>query len=101
MTEFMGTEATLYVDRGRYEVHPEKPGGPYREKVMGTGERGLDFYFQPDGEFLHLSNWIECIRSRQKPLCPAEAGVQAVQASHLANASLRLGKTISWPDIVK
>lgn len=91
MTEFMGTEATLYIDRGRYEVHPEKPGGKYREKVVGTGERGLDFYNQPDGELLHLSNWIECVRSRQKPRCPAEAGVQAVQASHLANASLRSG----------
>ncbi len=24
MIEFMGTEATLYLDRGRYEVHPER-----------------------------------------------------------------------------
>lgn len=101
MTEFMGTEATLYIDRGRYEVHPEKPDGAYREKVVGTGNRGLDFYDKPDGELLHLSNWIECIRSRATPRCPAEVGVEAVYASHLANASLRTGNVARWQDIVK
>src|SRR5262245_19958397 len=24
MIEFMGSDATLYIDRGRYEVHPER-----------------------------------------------------------------------------
>ena len=41
MCEFMGSEATLYIDRGRYEVHPErrsklKPS----ELILGDGPRG-------------------------------------------------------------
>ena len=75
MSEFMGTEATLYIDRGRYEVIPErrsklKPS----ELILGEGPRGSDFYDQPDGELLHLTNWIECIRSRKKPNCPGRGG---------------------------
>ena len=97
MFEFMGTEATLYIDRGRYEIHPErrsklKPS----ELILGAGPRGADFYDQPDGELLHLTNWVECVRSRKTPACPAEAGVSAASAAHLANRSLRRGKMAKW-----
>src|SRR5262249_3537040 len=44
MLEFMGTDATLYLDRGRYEIHPERGKGEYEEWVLGTGRRGQDFY---------------------------------------------------------
>lgn len=90
MMEFMGTEATLYCDRGRYEFHPE-PGSDatYRELILGTGTRGQDFYDEPNGELLHLTNWIECIRSRAEPNAPVKAGVHAAAAAHLANHALR------------
>src|SRR6185436_8422046 len=75
MAEFMGTEATLYIDRGRYEVIPErrsklKPS----ELILGDGPRGADFYNKPDGELLHLTNWVDSIRTRKQPRCPAEIG---------------------------
>ncbi|MFQ5734097.1 MAG: Gfo/Idh/MocA family protein [Planctomycetaceae bacterium] len=95
MTEFMGTDATLYCDRGRYEIHPErhrriKPS----ELVLGTGPRGRDFYDKPDGESVHLVNWIEAVRSRKPPSAPAEAGVGSAAAAHLANKALREGKVV-------
>jgi predicted dehydrogenase len=92
--EFMGTEGTLYIDRGRYEIHPDwnKKGKP-EELVLGTGRRGADFYDKPDGELLHLTNWVECVRSGKKPNSPAESGVAAAAAAHLANQALRTGQT--------
>ena len=79
MTEFMGSEGTLYVDRGRYEVIPDrgKKKPEPSSLVLGTGEKGLDFYDKPDGELLHLLNWVECVRDRSKKVaCPAEAGAR-------------------------
>ena len=98
MIEFMGSEATLYLDRGRYEIIPERRSTKVKasEMVVGAGQRGLDFYEKPDGELLHLTNWIECIRSRAKPNCPAEAGVSAASSAHLANKALRSGQTAEW-----
>ena len=97
MVEFMGTEGTLYVDRGRYEVIPDrgKKGTP-SQLVLGTGEKGLDFYDKPDGELLHLADWVEAIRTGKKPTCPVEAGVSAASAAHLANQSLRTGQIAVW-----
>ena len=41
MIEFMGTEATLYVDRGRYEIIPDrgKKKPKPSELILGTGPR--------------------------------------------------------------
>jgi predicted dehydrogenase len=108
MTEFMGTEGTLYIDRGRYEVHPERKRGykgeylenPLKlsEYVLGEGPRGRDFYENPDGEMLHLSNWLECIRTRKQPNAPAEAGAIAAAAAHLGNIAFRTGKVAKWSE---
>lgn len=109
MTELMGTEATLYIDRGRYEVIPEPKRGPQgqlldnplkaSEWVLGDGPRGADFYKNPDGEALHIGNWVECIRTRRKPACPAEEGVKSSNGSHLANLALRRGQVVQWADV--
>lgn len=98
MLEFMGSDGTLYLDRGRYEIHPERNKGKYEEHVLGQGKRGQDFYDKPDGELLHLTNWIECVRSRKKPNAPVEAGVSAASAAHLANQALRSDKVAKWSE---
>jgi predicted dehydrogenase len=96
MITFMGTDATLYIDRGRYEIHPERGKGEYKELVLGSGKRGQDFYDKPDGELLHLTNWIDCVRSRKPPTAPVAAGVSGASAAHLANQALRKGQVAVW-----
>ena len=107
MLEFMGSNATLYLDRGRLEVIPERkrdshnrnpgiPIVPELQMILGTGPKGADFYDQPDGELLHLSNWLECIRSRKTPASPVEAGVSAASAAHLGNIALRTDSIAHW-----
>jgi predicted dehydrogenase len=98
MLEFMGSDATLYLDRGRYEVIPERGKKVEAQQlVLGSGPKGADFYDKPDGELLHLTNWVECVRSRKRPNCPAEAGVSAASAAHLGNIAFRGGKVAEWP----
>jgi predicted dehydrogenase len=97
MITFMGTSGTLYIDRGRYELTPEPGQGKVEELILGTNpHKGADFYDKPDGELLHLTNWVECVRSRQKPNAPAEAGVQAAAAAHLGNRAYRDGLVVGW-----
>ncbi|MDW8244279.1 MAG: Gfo/Idh/MocA family oxidoreductase [Thermogemmata sp.] len=98
MCEFRGTEATLYVDRGRYEIIPDRGKQKPEAKtvILGAGPKGLDFYDKPDGELLHLTNWIACIRDRSRSVaCPAEAGVLAAAAAHKANRALPMFPTRS------
>ena len=91
-------EDTIYIDRGRYELIPERKSKlKASEWILNEGlPRGADFYPQPDGELLHLTNWVECVRSRKKPTAPAEAGVLAAASAQLANQALRSGQMAHW-----
>jgi len=98
--EFLGTEGSLFLDRGALLFTPE-PGRKAKpeEIILGTNiERGLDFYDKPDGEVLHLTNWVEAVKAKKKPNCPAEAGVGAAAAAHLANQALRSGQVATWKE---
>ncbi len=97
---FMGSEANLYVDRGAMIVTPElrsKKVTP-QELILGTEpkHRGADFYDKPDGELVHLTNWVDCVRSRKAPTAPAEGGVASAGAAHLANQALRNSGVAEW-----
>lgn len=98
MIELMGTDGTLYLDRGRYELYPETRTNKfaYEEWVLGAGPRGADFYGNPNGELLHLTDWIEAVRARRPPAAPVEAGVSSAAAAHLANQALRSGQVAKW-----
>jgi predicted dehydrogenase len=99
MCEFMGTEATLYTDRGRFELIPEPRSKQKPEElILGTGPRGRDFYDRPDGELLHLTDWIDAIRNRRHPSAPVEAGVRAAAAAHLGNQAFRGSGVAQWWD---
>ena len=90
--EVLGTDASVYLDRGRLEVVPERGRKAVAvSDIVGTGPPGADFYDKPDGERLHLQNWIDCVRSRAEPAAPVRAGVSAAGAAHLANKALRAG----------
>ncbi len=97
MITFMGTDGTLYIDRGRYEITPENGKGKPEALILGSNPRkGADFYDKPDGELLHLTNWVDCVRSRNKPNAPVEAGVFAAAAAHLGNRAYRTGQVADW-----
>jgi predicted dehydrogenase len=98
MIEFMGTEGTMYIDRGRFELIPEARGQQRREEmILGDGPRGRDFYEQPNGELLHLTDWIDAIRNNRQPSAPIAAGVSAAAAAHLANQAYRENRVATWP----
>ena len=88
--EFMTNEGTLYIDRGRFEFFPDHNKKlPAISRILGQGRAGADFYDQPDGELLHLAEWIGAIREGKKTSCPVTAGVMSAAAAHLANKALR------------
>jgi predicted dehydrogenase len=97
---FMGTEANLYVDRGAYILTPELRSKKAKAEQVIIGRdpthRGADFYDVPDGELVHLTNWIESVKTRKPPTAPAEGGVSSASAAHLANMALRNGGVAVW-----
>jgi len=44
----------------------------------------------------HMGNFFDCVESRRKPISDIESQQRSVSTCHLANISLRLGRTLNW-----
>ena len=45
---------------------------------------------------LNERDWLDCIKSRNRPFCEVEDGHRVATTCNLANMSLRLGRSIKW-----
>lgn len=96
--ELRGTQGTLYVmNSGQgYEVVPER-GGQFQDPaprmeartVKGSGGNS-------DLTTLHARDFLDCMRSRQKPKADVEIGHRSTSMSLMANVSLEVGQRLEW-----
>jgi predicted dehydrogenase len=83
---FEGTEGTIYVDRNKIESTPAKI---LEEPLTDKDQR---VYFSDN----HFRNWLDCIKSRQDPICTAEIGARSADICHLANVGYAMRRPLKW-----
>ena len=96
---FYGTNGALFSDRLGFEVYPEpKPAtGPGSSGAVGAGFRmERKETSAEDATGLHLKNFIDCVRSRERPAADVEIGHRASIVAHLANIAYLTGRKIHW-----
>ncbi len=47
----------------------------------------------------HLQNWLDCIRTRQRPISDVELGHRSITVCHLANITRWLGRRLKWDPV--
>jgi predicted dehydrogenase len=99
---FYGTKGTLYADRVGFELYPEPKGefGPGAVHAADGDSEGFQTTYQQvrgrDTTDLHIRNFLQCVRSRQKPAADVETGHRSTIVPHLGNIALRTGHKIHW-----
>src|SRR5262252_3193439 len=93
--EFHGNDGVLVVDRGGWEVYPEtermKGMKTYRSAGIPRQSFGNEDY-----HLLHVKNFLDCMRTRQRPNSDVEIGHNSMIACHLGNIAFRLGRQVKW-----
>ena len=91
--QFHGTDATLFVDRGGYELMPEydREGVEIRPRTGALRGRSVS-----SGNLEHHQNWLECIRTRERPTCDVEIGHRSTVLPHLGNIAYRTASRLEW-----
>ena len=98
---FYGTNGSLFADRIGFELYPEPKGS----SLPGLGSKPSDaegWRTTPaeatgeDATGLHLKNFIDCVRSREKPVADIETGHRSTIVPHLGNISIRTGHKLRW-----
>jgi len=94
--QFYGTDATLYVDRGQYELFPrEMRNGTADEEVFTYNTppirgRGLD-QFTP-----HVRNFMDSVRGLSNPNAEVEICHRSSTAAILGNIAFKVGRKLYW-----
>ncbi|NQT86209.1 Gfo/Idh/MocA family oxidoreductase [bacterium] len=88
--EFVGTEGRIMVDRGTLKTDP----GYIMATPTGPSEVQL---FRSPG---HKANWVDCIRTRRRPICDVAIGCRSVSVCHIGNLAYWLKRPLKW-DAVK
>ena len=83
---FEGTEGKMRIDRGHLSSEPES----IVKEPLGDDEVHL---FKSPG---HHRNWIDCIRSRQRPVADVEIGARSVTVCHLGNLAYWHRRKLKW-----
>ena len=87
MIQFIGTKGEVAVSRGgRIDTKPVE----LAKAPLLPGD--LHLYESRN----HEGNWIDCIRTRKRPICDAEIGHRTATICHLSGIAERLGRPIEW-----
>ncbi len=83
---FIGTEGKILVNRGKFEATPKE-----------LGEAPLDANaIRLYNSYNHPKNFLECMRSRKKPICDVEIGCRSVTVCHLGNLAYWYHRRLKW-----
>ncbi len=99
---FYGTDGSLLLDRGGFEVIPNKVVLPYGIKLVhGEREtRKIELKAQTakgvDGQDAHVRNFLDCLKSRALPTSDIEIAQRSTNTCHLGNISYKLGRKLEW-----
>ncbi|MGC1272349.1 MAG: Gfo/Idh/MocA family oxidoreductase [Planctomycetaceae bacterium] len=83
-----GTEGALFiaVHGGKLEADPKS--------LLETKIEGFDL--DSTNAPSHQRNFIDCVKSRSKPLADVETGQRTATICHLNNIAMRLGRELRW-----
>jgi predicted dehydrogenase len=103
--ELQGTRGTLYSSERGYQIHPAS-AGQFQDwdAAMEAEEFKNPNKDLPDGSSYDstsglIRDFLDCVKSRNTPLCTLEDGHRSTSFAHLANIALATGERLMWdPD---
>jgi predicted dehydrogenase len=88
---FIGSEGQIDVNRGKLSSTP----ADIIEKPLAEGDVHL---YKSNN---HHQNFLDCVKSRELPICDVEIGHRSATVCHLGNISIRIGRKINWDPVAE
>jgi len=83
---FLGDKGKIEIFRGRVTSNPEE--------IVKEPIRDDEIHLYKSDN--HVQNWIDCIRSRERPIADVEIGHRSTTIAHLGNIARWLGRRLRW-----
>ncbi len=100
---FCGTDGSLLLDRRGFEIIPDTVVLPYGIKLVHGDRptRKIELKAEKtdkgnDGQDIHVRNFLDCLKSRQRPTADIEIAHRSTNTCHLGNIAYKLGRKLVW-----
>lgn len=101
--KFEGSEGWIFVTRGNYKASANEPAvntanakalTASSEKIITSviGENEINLYRSAEQH----GNWLDCMRTRQQPISPAEVGHRSCSACLVHHVVMKLKRKVKW-----
>lgn len=87
---FIGNNGTLVVNREGWEVIAESENNVNKTELIPLQPADKEAHEK------HVKNFIQCVKSRQSPICEIEAGHNVARVAHMGNIAYRTGNKLFW-----
>jgi predicted dehydrogenase len=117
VTVWADARSTKYADLIKEKrIEPSEPIYVYDPSVNGTdavtsatakyfANKGLLWTYRDgkrvDPTFLHMREWLSCIRNGGTPSCSIKEGFEEAIASHMAGLSYKIGRRMEWDRVTE
>ena len=85
-------------EKGKIEINRNRLVSDPPELIKGAPEPD-DRSVVASVSYRHLKNWVDCMRSREKPNAGAEVGHRSTVICHLINICRELGRKLRWDPV--
>ena len=88
---FIGDQAKIEINRNKFTTNPpdlvnDSPPPEAAAVWEGPGWQAR----------LHIQNWLDCVRTRRKPVADVEIGHRSISVCHLINIARQVGRKLRW-----
>jgi len=100
--ELRGTKGNLYADEKGYRIVPattgqfQSWGKQVEAEEFKNSDQTADDGSSADSTSGLIRNFLDCIKSRQKPYCTLEDGHRSTSFAHLANIAYATRERLQW-----
>ncbi|MFH0991089.1 MAG: Gfo/Idh/MocA family oxidoreductase [bacterium] len=93
-TIIYGTEGSVWLDRGGYKLY-DRNGKETRRSQSSGNEEGTQLGGGGDMSTLHVQNFFQAIRGKEKQRAPIDEGATSTLLCHLSNIAYRTGEVLT------
>ncbi|MHC4175978.1 MAG: Gfo/Idh/MocA family protein [Planctomycetota bacterium] len=91
---FTGSEAKIEINRNKFVTNPPDFVKDPPDPAEAQSWEGPGWIARP-----HIQNWLDCIKTRERPNADVEIGHRSISVCHLVNIAREIGRRLRWdPD---
>lgn len=99
---FVCEKGKLEINRNKFASNPPEIAEELRKKIdVEEEERKWSDNLALWQARWHMQDWLDCIRSRKRPVADVEIGHRSVSVCHLANITRAAGRALRWDPVLE